>query len=83
LQIATTLISEKYWKSNRNCTYEFDLKDLDKFVNFIENRFSEKLVINKINKSTKRPNKIVINDELKAFVWDNFEKRFEKRNELI
>jgi hypothetical protein len=83
LQIATTLISEKYWKSNRNCTYEFDIKDLDKFVNFIENRFGEKLVMEKINQSTKRPNKIIINDELKSFVWNNFEKRFEKRNQLI
>jgi hypothetical protein len=80
---ASSLVSEKYWKSNRNCTYEFDIKDLDKFVNFIENRFGEKLIIERINKSTKRPNKIIINDELKQWVWDNFEKRFEKRNELI
>ena len=80
---ASTLISEKYWKSNRNCTYEFDIKDLDKFVDFIENRFGEKLIMEKINKSTKRPNKITINDELKSFVWEKFERIFERGNQLI
>lgn len=79
----STLISEKYYKSNQKCTYEFDIKELNKFVDFIEDRFGEKLIIEKVNQSTKRPNKIVINDELKQFVWDNFEKRFEKSNQLI
>ena len=83
LLLASTLISEKYWKSNRKCTYEFDIRELDKFVDFIENRFGEKLIIEKINKSTKRPNNIIVNDELKSFIWNNFEKRFEKRNQLI
>ena len=78
-----SLISEKSWKSNLNCTYEFDIKEIDKFVDFIEDRFGERLIIEKINKSTKRQNKIVIDNKLKQFVWDNFEKRFEKRNQLI
>jgi hypothetical protein len=77
------LISEKYYKSNKRCTYEFDIKDIDKFINFIENKFGEKLVLENTNKSTKRENKIIINDELKSFVWEKFEKRFEKRNILI
>jgi hypothetical protein len=77
------LISEKYYKSNQKCTYEFDIKDIDKFINFIENRFGEKLVLENTNKSTRRENKIILNDELKQFVWDNFEKRFEKTNHLI
>lgn len=81
--IVGTLISEKYYKSNQKCTYEFDIKNIDKFASFIENKFGEKLIIEKKNQSTKRPNKIIINDELKQFVWDKFEKRFEKRNELI
>ena len=78
-----TLISLKYFKSNKKCTYEFDIKEIDKFVDFIENRFGERLIIEKKNVSTNRPNKIVIDNELKSFIWENFEKRFEKRNELI
>ena len=78
-----TLISQKYYKSNRKCTYEFDIREIDKFVDFIEDRFGERLIINKFNQSTKRPNKIIVNDELKSFIWESFEKRFEKRNELI
>ena len=81
--IVGTLIPNAYWKSNQKCTYEFDIKELDKFVKFIENRFGEKLIIKNKNVSTKRPNKIIINDELKAFVWEKFENRFEKRNQLI
>ena len=83
LTIVGTLISEKFWKSNKKCTYEFDITELDKFVDFIENRFGERLVLEQINKSTKRLNKIIINDELKSFVWEKFEKPFEKRNHLI
>ena len=78
-----TLVSLKYFKSNKKCTYEFDIKEIDKFVDFIENRFGERLIIKNTNQSTKRPNKIIINDELKSFIWENFEKRFEKTNQLI
>jgi hypothetical protein len=83
LLISTTLISEQYWKSNKKCTYEFDIKDIDKFVDFIENKFGERLILENKNKSTKRTNKLIINDELKSFVWEKFEKPFEKRNQLI
>ena len=78
-----SLVSLKYFKSNKKCTYEFDIKEIDKFVDFIENRFGERLIIKNTNQSTKRPNKIVKDYELKSFIWENFEKRFEKRNELI
>ena len=79
----STLVSEKFWKSNQKCTYEFDIKEIDKFIKFIEERFGEKLIIETLNKSSKKSNKIVINDELKKFVWNNFEKRFEKNIRLI
>jgi hypothetical protein len=79
----SSLISQKYFKSNRKCTYEFDISEIDKFADFIEDRFGERLIVEKINQSTKRPNKIIVNDELKQWLWDNFEKRFEKRNVLI
>ena len=81
--IVNVLISGKHWKSNQKCTYEFDIKELDKFVNFIEDRFGEKLIIENKNTSTKRLNNIIINDELKSFVWEKFENRFEKQNQLI
>ena len=78
-----TIVPERFWKSNQKCTYEFDIKEVDKFTNFIENRFGEKLIIENNNVSTKRPNKIILNEELKSFVWEKFEKPFEKRNQLI
>lgn len=81
--VLTSIISQKFFQSNKKCTYEFDIKEIDKFVDFIENRFGERLIIENTNQSTKRPNKIVIDDELKSFIWENFEKRFDKRNELI
>ncbi len=79
----STLISERYYKSNKNCTYEFDIKEINKFVNFIEDRFGEKLTVENKNVSPKRPNKIIINDELKLFIWENFENRFKKTNKFI
>ena len=81
--IMITLISQKYFLSNKKCTHEFDINKIDKFIDFIENRFGEKLIIEKSNQSIKRQNKIVFDDTLKKWIWDNFEKRFEKRNELI
>jgi hypothetical protein len=81
--IPCTLLSQKYWKDNQQCTYEFDIKEMDKFIDFIEDRFGERLIIERINESTKKPNKLIINDELKSFVWERFEKTYEKRNQLI
>jgi benzoyl-CoA reductase/2-hydroxyglutaryl-CoA dehydratase subunit BcrC/BadD/HgdB len=81
--IMITLVSPNFFKSNRKCTYEFDIKEIDKFVDFIEDRFGEKLQLDTLNASPKRPNKIIVNDKLKSFVWEKFEKRFEKRNQLI
>lgn len=77
------LVSNNRQLNNQKCTYEFDIKELDKFVDFIENKFGERLIIETYNKSSHRPNKMVINDELKQWVWDKFEKPFEKRNQLI
>lgn len=82
-RVVVSLVSLKFFQSNKKCTYEFDIKEIDKFVDFIEDRFGERLIIKNTNQSTKRLNKIIINDELKSFIWENFEKKFEKRNELI
>jgi len=78
-----TLLSQRFFKSNKKCTYEFDISEIDKFTDFIKDRFGERLIINHTNKTSKRPNKIIVNDELKSFIWENFEKRFEKGNHLI
>ena len=79
----SALISEKYYKSNSKCTYEFDIKDIDKFVAFIEERFGVRLIIENVNVSKKRESRLILNEELKQFVWDKFEKRFEKTNRLL
>jgi hypothetical protein len=81
--VITILISNKIWSNGQKCTYEFDINEIDKFTNFIEDRFGERLIIDTHNKSSDIPSKIIINDELKQWVWDKFEKRFEKRNALI
>ena len=78
-----TLLSQRFYKSNKKCTYEFDISEIDKFTDFIEDRFGERLIVNHSNKTSKRPNNIIVNDELKSFIWENFEKRFDKRNHLI
>lgn len=83
LGYTSTLISEKFWKSNNKCTYEFDISELDKFVELIQKKFDEKIQIEKTNPSSKRPNKLILNDELKNFVWKNFEAIYEKTDKLI
>ena len=83
MQHLATLFSQNHWKENNKCDYEFDINELDKFVDFIEEKFGEKLVINKLNSNSKIKSKIIVNDELKSFVWDKFEKRYNKKNYLL
>jgi hypothetical protein len=75
--------SQKYWKENEKCTYEFDITEIDKFINFINNKFGVKLEITKMNDTKKIKNKIEVNNELKTFLWDTFESRFVKKGNLI
>jgi len=77
------LLSQNTWKKNNKCTYEFDFKELYKFENFITNRYGMEFKLEKLNASNKLSNKIVKDNTLKNWVWENFEKRFERRNELI
>jgi len=79
----SVLFSQNYWKEDNKCDYEFDIKDMDKFVSFIEQKYGEKLIIRKINENPKTKSKLVLNDELKAFVWKKFEKRFSKKSYLL
>jgi len=75
--------SQNYWKENENCTYEFDINEIDKFVDFIENRYGEKIIIEKFNQNKKKESKIIKNNELKNFIWKNYEERFVKKNNII
>lgn len=81
--IMSTFISNKYYTSNQKCTYEFDISELDKFVELIEKKFGEKLEIQHVNKSGLGPNKMIIDEKFKQWIWDNFEKKYEKENKLI
>jgi hypothetical protein len=83
IQKIATLFSQNYWKENNKCDYEFDINELNKFVDFIEEKFGEKLIVNKLNSNLKTKSKIIVNDELKSFVWDKFEKPFNKKNYLL
>ena len=76
--------SEKYFKCNEKCTYEFDIKEMYKFEEFIQKKYNNtEFKVPHINCSNNIQSKIIINDELKNFVWDIFESRFEKKKNLI
>lgn len=78
------LRSQNYWLSGeKRCDFEFDINELDKFTNFIEKRYGEKLTIEHRNKSKKKTNKIIINDDLKNHVWEIFESPFHKVSKLF
>jgi hypothetical protein len=78
-----TFISQNHWKENKPCTYEFNIKELHKFEQFIQKRYGVFFNLKHINSTPKIKNKIEINDELKNHLWNVFEKPFEKRNSLI
>ena len=79
----STLLDPIYFKELKSCTYEFNVNEMDKFVNFIENRFGEKLIIEKKNTTTNRPNKIIMNNELKQFIYSNFQIKLEKTKKTL
>ena len=83
LQISCVLISQNFWKENQPCTYEFDIKELHKFEEFIQTRYGVSFNLEHLNSTSKIKNKIEINDKLKNHLWNVFEKPFEKRNLLI
>lgn len=80
------LVSQNYWKSNKPCTYQFNINELDKFKMFIKDRYDVDIIIPKLNTtidSKFNKNKIILDDKLRNWIWDKFEKPFEKRNSLI
>jgi hypothetical protein len=81
--LLSTMMSTNYWKENQPCTYEFNIKELHKFEEFIQKRYGVSFKLLHLNSTKKIKNKIEINDELKNHLWNVFEKPFEKRNQLI
>ena len=70
------LCSSTFWKSNKKCTYEFKITELDKLADFLSDRFGKKVSIPHINDTNSKnalPN-VIINDELKSFIHQTFEK---------
>lgn len=81
--LLSTMVSQNYWKENQPCTYEFDIKELHKFEEFIQKRYGVSFNIPHLNSTPKVKNKIEINDELKNHLWSVFEKPFERTNKLL
>lgn len=77
------LRSQLYETDGKKCTYEFDINEIEKFENFIKNKYNTDFKLEKINTSNYIPNQIIIDDKLKNWVWDKFEKPFIKSNKII
>ena len=81
--VIRVMASQNYWTENQKCTYEFNIKEMDKVEKFFKDRYGTDLKIERFNQSTEQKSKIVVDDKLKAYVWDLFEKPFVKRNSLL
>ncbi len=77
------LLSQNYWTSNRKCTYEFNLNEIWKLEDFFLYSYNEIIKIEKFNTSKGLKNKIIINDDLKNFIWNFTEAQYLKNNKLI
>jgi hypothetical protein len=86
---AHLMISQQHWKTNEKCTYEFSINELYKVEEFFYKKYKENINIPNIDPNYKfrngdinKKNKIIINDELRNWYWELFEKPFEK-NKII
>lgn len=84
---AHLMISQQHWKTNEKCTYEFSINELYKVEEFFYKKYKENINIPNIDPNYKfcngdinKKNKITINDELRNWYWELFEKPFEKNN---
>jgi len=81
IQLSKSLLifnSIRWWQSNEIVKYEFDINELNKFKEFIENKYNTEITIPHENKSNKNiifPN-LIINDGLKSYIWETFEKKY-------
>ena len=81
--IENILRSQLYLKDNKKCTYEFNINEINKFEKFIENRYNIDFKLDILNKNDFHNNLIVRDEKLKNWVWEKFEKRFVKSNNII
>jgi hypothetical protein len=77
------LVSQSHWVDNNKCTYEFNIDEIDKFEEFICNRYEIDFKVDKINKSNPTKSNIIKDEKLRKWVFEMFEKRFQKRNSII
>ncbi len=77
------LLSQSYWIDNNKCTHEFNIDEIDKFEDFICNRYEIDFKVDKINKSNPTKSNIIKDEKLRKWVFEMFEKRFQKRNSII
>lgn len=77
------LRSQKYWINNEDNVLTFDIKEIDKFENFIEDRYKINFKLPKLNSAPKVKTKIIPDPKLKKYLWDILESRFEKNKKLI
>lgn len=77
------LLSTKFWTNNKTCTYEFEFNNLNLFEEFISDRYDIEFKIPHLNSREKVKSKIIKNDKLENWIWENFEKRFQKLNKTI
>jgi hypothetical protein len=89
-KISNLMLSQQFWKNNEKCKYEFSINELYKVEEFFYKKYKEDINIPQINPNYKynnddihKKNKIIINDELRNWYWESFEKRFEKNSKLI
>jgi len=69
--------SIKWWTSGQKLTHEFDIKELDKFKEFIENRYNTEITLVDKNRDihVDFPN-LIINDKLRDHIWNTVEKKY-------
>jgi len=82
--ILKILCSSGYWIGSKKCTYEFDINNLKSLEEFISNRYNISFNIPKLNViNPERKNRfknLVIDSELKNFIFERFEKPFLKKS---
>lgn len=72
--------STNYYTENESCSYEFQLDNIESFENFIFDRFKEKIKIERLNANIKKESKIQITNDLKNWIFEVFEDRFQQKN---
>lgn len=80
--IVKIMCCANYWKGGNKCTYEFDINNLDSLEEFMFKKYKVDFKIPTINKipleSKSRFKNLEVNEELRTFVFERFEKPYLK-----